>query len=78
MSEVAKLVSKPVKCREGVMTVLENFRLVAEKEGLTGIAIAGVDAEGCTRIAFESGVNLSTLIGAIERMKKRVVDFAEE
>ena len=78
MGKIAKLVTKSVKCNVGVKTTLGNFIEACEKESLTGIAIVAVDKEGVMHVAFEPGENLSLLIGAIERMKKRVIDYAEE
>ena len=78
MGDVAKLVPKAVQCNVGVKTTLNNFIEECGKESLTGIAIVAVDKEGVMHVAFEAGENLSLLIGAIERMKKRVIDYAEE
>lgn len=77
MSEIAKLVPKVVERQKGVMTTLENFVAIAQAEGLTGIAIAGVDAQGFTHTAFESGENIATLIGAVVRIQKRLLDHQD-
>lgn len=76
----AKLV--PVQPRtvvrtKGVVTTLENFLKLAGPEKLTGIAIAAVDAQGFTHIAFESGENIATLLGAMARLQKRLLDHQE-
>ena len=77
MGDIAKLVPKVVERQKGVMTTLENFVAIAVDEGLTGIAIAGVDAQGFTHTAFESGENIATLIGAVARIQKRLLDHQE-
>lgn len=41
--------------------------------GFTGIAIAAVDKTGYTHTAFASGDNIAMLIGAVERVKYRLL-----
>lgn len=75
---VVTLVTKPAIRSEGCVTALENMLDMARKGGITGVAIAGVDSEGCTQTAFEGGENIATLIGAVERVKYRLLMHQDE
>lgn len=77
MSEVAKLVPKTARCNKVVKTSLSDLAKIADEESLTGIAIAAVDVEGRLWTSYAGGQNFTLLLGAIERLKKRVMDEAE-
>jgi hypothetical protein len=70
---VVTLVTKTAQRSEGVIAALENMLAIAKTEGLTGIAIAGVDAEGGVHSAYEAGENLATLIGGADYIKYRLL-----
>ncbi len=73
--EVLKLVPRATVLSEGCVKTLENMLSLAREGVLTGVAVAGVDAEGCTHTAFEGGENIATLIGATERVKHRLLNY---
>jgi hypothetical protein len=77
MSKVVSLVTQKRKASFGVMETLKNMRASAKTEGFTGIAIAAVDSAGYTHTAFEGGENISTLIGAVERVKYRLINHQD-
>ena len=78
MPEVAKLIPKAVKCNRGVKEALVDMLKKTRQESLTAIAMTTVDAEGRIWTSFVGGQNYSTLLGAIARLEKRVMDEAEE
>ena len=75
---VVTLVTKPAIRSEGCVATLENMLDQARKGELTGVAVAGVDLEGFTHTAFEGGENIALLIGAIERLKYRLLMHQDE
>ena len=75
--EVVKLVPNSAKAAAGVMETLKNITAIADAEGLTGIAIAAVDAKGYTHTAFEGGENIALLIGSVERVKYRLLNYQD-
>lgn len=75
--EVVKLVPHQAKASTGVMSTLENMTIAAKADGFTGIAIAAVDKAGYTHTAFEGGENIAMLIGAVERVKFRLLNHQE-
>lgn len=76
--DVVKLVPRTAKASNGVMTTLKNMTAAAKSEGFSGIAIAAVDKAGYTHTAFEGGENISMLIGAVERVKFRLLNYQED
>lgn len=51
---------------------------IAEREQLTGIAIAGVNLQGYSHTAYEGGENFVHLIGAVEYVKHRILEHLAE
>lgn len=76
-NEVVKLVSHKARASSGVMETLKNMTKAAKDEGFAGIAIAAVDKAGYTHTAFESGENIALLIGAVERVKFRLLNHQD-
>lgn len=76
-NKVVKLVPHKARASTGVMEMLKNMKMAAEAEGFTGIAIAAVDKSGYTHTAFESGENIAMLIGAVERVKYRLLNHQD-
>lgn len=74
---VVHLVPKTAIRSEGCIKTLENMLTLARDGLLTGVAVAGVDAEGFTHTAFEGGDNIATLIGATERHKFRLLNHQD-
>lgn len=74
-NQVLKLVTKPATRSAGCVATLENMLALARDGKLVGVAVAGVDLEGCTHTAFEGGENIATLIGSTERLKYRLLMF---
>ena len=74
---IVHLVPKIVTRSEGCIKTLENMLTLARDGLLIGVAVAGVDAEGCTHTAFEGGENIATLIGAAERLKFRLLNHQD-
>ena len=72
-----KLVPRCAETNRGVLTVLKNIKEAADAEGFAGIAIAAVDRAGYCHTVFEPGENMSTLIGAVERLKYRLLNVQE-
>lgn len=75
---VVKLVAQKKRASQGVMKTLKNMTAAAKSEGFTGIAIAAVDKAGYTHSAYEGGENLGLLIGAVERVKFRILNHQDE
>lgn len=75
--EVVKLVPREAKASSGVIETLKNMTEAAQAEGFTGIAVAAVDKAGYTHTAFESGENIAMLIGAVERVKFRLLNHQD-
>lgn len=73
MSKVVSLVTHKRKASSGVMETLRNMTKAAKSEGFSGIAIAAVDTAVYPHTAFASGENIATLIGAVERVKYRLL-----
>jgi hypothetical protein len=76
--EVIKLVTHQAKASSGVIATLENMAAAAKSEGFSGIAIAAVDRAGYTHTAFEGGENIAMLVGAVERVKHRLLNHQDE
>lgn len=76
-NEVVKLVPRQTAATSGVMETLKNMTAAAKSEGFSGIAIAAVDKAGYTHTAFEGGENLATLIGAVDRVKYRLLNHQD-
>lgn len=76
--EVVRLVPHSAKATNGVMKTLRNMTEAAKSEGFSGIAIAAIDRAGYTHTAFEGGENIATLIGAVERVKYRLLNHQDE
>lgn len=77
MSKVVSLVTHKRKASSGVIETLRNMTKAAKAEGFSGIAIAAVDPTGYTHTAFEGGENIATLIGAVERVKYRLLNHQD-
>ncbi len=75
--EPVKLVPRTIKATTGVMETLKNMTEAAKAEGFSGIAIAAVDRAGYSHTAFESGENISLLIGSVERVKYRLLTYQD-
>lgn len=75
---VVKLVPRTAKATSGVMKTLKNMTDAAKAEGFSGIAIAAVSRDGYTHSAFEGGENIGTLIGAVERVKYRLLQHQDD
>lgn len=76
--KTVKLVPRTAKATNGVMTTLRNMTEAAKAEGFSGIAIAAVDRAGYAHSAYESGDNIGLLIGAVERVKFRLLNHQDE
>lgn len=72
-NRIVKLVTRTAIKSEGCVKTLENMLERAKSGELTGVAVAGVDAEGFSYSAYEGGENIATLIGAVERLKYRLL-----
>lgn len=72
--DYVQLVPRSQTRNEGVIKTLENMLKVARSEGLVGVAVAAVDAQGYSHTAFEPGENVSTLLGALQRVNLRLLE----
>lgn len=77
-NRIVKLVTRTSIKSEGCVKALENMLAQAKRGELTGVAVAGVDAEGFSYSAYEGGENIATLIGAVERVKFRLLQHQDE
>jgi len=63
---------------DGVIKTLENYLRIAKERGLSGVAVAAIDMEGCTSSAYEQGHNIAALIGANARLQLRLLNHVSE
>lgn len=68
-----KLVPREVTPPPEVFMALQNILDAVKAEGIHSVAIAAVDIDGNTHTAYHSGSNIATLVGAIERLKHRLL-----
>lgn len=74
----AKLI--PITCEplgKGIAEVLDKMREMVDKGEISSLAIAYVFRDGCTGLAHSAMPSRSTLIGAIERLKYKLLKDGE-
>lgn len=57
---------------EGVITLLENLLAMAREDGLSSLAVAGVNRDGTTLAEWSAAPSLPLLIGATARLQHRL------
>lgn len=73
-----KLVPRNVRAAHGVIETLKNMTKAAKEEGFSGIAVAAIDKAGYTHTAYERGENVAMLVGALERIKFRLLSGQDQ
>jgi hypothetical protein len=74
MPDPITLVPTARKATAGVKAKLAEVLELADREGVTGVAIAMVNADGSTASVYEAGENIATLIGAVQRLNLRLLE----
>lgn len=74
MPDPITLVPTARKASEGVKAKLVLAVDLADREGVIGIAIAMVNADGSTATIYEPGENIATLIGSVQRLTLRLLE----
>jgi hypothetical protein len=75
--DYVRLVPKSQTHSEGCVKTLENMLEIARKGEIVGVAIAATDREGYTHTSYEPGENMATLLGALERLRHRLLTHWE-
>lgn len=77
LAQVVSLAGSKGWLAPGAREMLANITRAAEEAGFTGIAIAATDRAGYTHTAYCGGDNIATLIGAVERVKYRLLQHQD-